>query len=198
MTDLTNRTTLLILGNDKISKRAYSRLQDNNTIVIAIDKSTNIGRIIRLIKRGSLSVGLVVRMMLCEVRREKYCGNIDGDSIACNSDVIGLIERHKPQRIILFRAGLIISKRVISIGIPLLNIHCAKLPEYGGIGTISRALKDGSYQQCATLHQVVEDIDGGVVLDTEPYQLNPAIGYCANENNAYEAGIKLLLRTLSL
>jgi folate-dependent phosphoribosylglycinamide formyltransferase PurN len=98
---------------------------------------------------------------------------------------------------VLFRAGLIVGPAVLSTGVPVMNIHCARIPEYGGIGSIDRALRDGAYSQCATLHQVTTRIDEGEVHATEPYQLDPADGYCSNEDRAYDAGIRLLKRVLA-
>ena len=88
-------------------------------------------------------------------------------------DLINEVKKNSPQRIILFRAGLIINKSVISLGVPLLNVHCAKIPEFGGIGSIAKALRNKSFEQEATLHEVSKKIDEGKVIDTEKFSLNP-------------------------
>ena len=112
-------------------------------------------------------------MFICELRRSSYSKNEKYSTISDNLDLIKIIDKIKPKKIILFRAGLVISREVISKGIPLLNIHCASIPEYGGLGSIDRALKNKSFSQNATLHQVTTTIDKGKVYDTEPYLLNP-------------------------
>lgn len=188
--------TLLILGNDKISAQVHASLPLDERLVVAIDHSTNAGRVLRLLRRGSLTLRLVAQMFWCELCRSAPRGSSMGESVASNGDMVRLINRYAPQRVVLFRAGLIINRAVLATGVPIMNIHCAKVPEFGGIGSIARALRDHAYQQCATLHQVTETIDSGVVFDTEAYELDPDRSYCENEDKAYAAGYCLLLRTL--
>ena len=188
---------MLILGGDSIAKRALSQLGVSNDLVIVVDRSTNIIRIARLVLKRRLSPLLAVKMFFCELKRPNSEVSIEGFSvIKSNDDLLHLIEINAPERIVLFRAGLVISSSVISSGIPLLNIHCAKIPEYGGLGSISRAMKDGAIEQAATLHRVTTTIDRGEVFDIETYQLDLGKSYCYNEDIAYNTGIKLLMRTL--
>lgn len=188
--------TLLILGNDKISARVHASLRPDERLVVAIDRSTNAGRVLRLLRRGSLTVRLVVQMLWCELRRPAPRTGSTGESVTSNGDMVRLINLHAPRRVLLYRAGLIINGAVLATGVPIMNIHCAKIPEFGGIGSIARALREHAYHQYATLHQVTETIDSGVVFDTEAYELDPACSYCVNEDRAYAAGHRLLLRTL--
>ncbi|MDP3231120.1 MAG: formyltransferase family protein [Acidovorax sp.] len=188
--------TLLILGSDKISARVRASLRPDANLVVAIDRSTNIKRVLRLVRRGSLSLRLVAQMLWCELRRSAPRTDTSGESITSNGDVIKLLNAHVPRRVVLYRAGLIINRAVLATGVPIMNIHCAKVPEFGGIGSIARALREQVYEQCATLHQVTDAIDSGVVFDTEAYELDPTCSYCTNEDRAYAAGHRLLLRTL--
>lgn len=191
--------TILILGGDRIAQKALTCPDINATSpLIVIDRSTSLRRVARLVWRGRLSLWLVFKMFYCEqMRKSSPKSRQFFPEMKCNSDLIALIDEYRPARIILFRAGLVINKDVISRGIPLLNIHCANVPEYGGLGSINRALKDGSIHQNATLHQVTTTIDEGIVFDVEPYLLNTKRSYCYNENVAYEAGLKLLLRSVN-
>jgi folate-dependent phosphoribosylglycinamide formyltransferase PurN len=188
--------TLLIFGNDKISARVHASLPPDERLVVAIDRSTNVGRVLRLLRRGSLNGRLVVQMLWCELRRSAPAARTTGESVSSNSDLVKLLNLHTPMRVVLYRAGLIINSEVLAAGVPIMNIHCAKVPEYGGIGSIAKALREHAYLQCATLHQVTETIDSGVVFDTEAYELDPDSSYCVNEDRAYAAGQRLLLRTL--
>ena len=77
-----------------------------------------------------------------------------------------------------------------------MNIHCAKVPDYGGLGSIQKALDEKCYAQNSTLHQVTTTIDQGKVFDTESYKLDPNKSYFTNENIAYKSGLLLLQRTL--
>jgi folate-dependent phosphoribosylglycinamide formyltransferase PurN len=190
--------TLVICGNDRIASLALAIGSGRTDVVLAVDESTRWARVIRLLRRGSLKAPLLLRMAYCEMRRRGVPVPDEYERVTRNADVLHLLSRHKPRRVLLFRAGLIINRAVISAGVPILNIHCSKLPEYGGIGTIARALEEGAVEQCATLHHVTEDIDGGEVLDIEPYQLDQSLGYCENEKRAYDAGLCLMRRTLGV
>jgi methionyl-tRNA formyltransferase len=189
--------TMLVLGSDRISMQALKQIKQSHSLVIVIDRSTTLRRVAKLVLRRRLSLGLVVKMFLCELKRDSS----DLSAAACqgitsNADLLTLLKKYNPNKVVLFRAGLLISKNVIGHGIPLLNIHCAKVPEYGGLGSIHRALKDRAFEQNATLHQVTSTIDKGRVFDVEPFLLNGAKSYCYNEDIAYQAGLRLLLRTI--
>lgn len=188
--------TLLIIGNDKISSQVFASLRRDESLVVAIDRSTNVGRVLRLLRRGSLTLRLLIQMLYCELRRDKLKQACITETITRNGDLVRLINSHAPRRVVLFRAGLIINKAVLATGVPIMNIHCAKIPGYGGIGSIAKALQENAFLQSATLHQVTEAIDQGIVFDTEPYELDPSASYCMNEDSAYAAGYRLLLRTL--
>jgi methionyl-tRNA formyltransferase len=156
-----------------------------------------LARIVKLIWRGRLSPSLLVKMYLAERRRPMGSIGKHYPAVSNNAELIHLIRELNPERVLLFRAGLIVKRSVLSIGVPIMNVHCARIPEYGGIGSIQRALNDCAYEQCATLHQVTESIDQGVVHATEPYHLSSHEGYGWNEDRAYEAGIRLLKRVLA-
>ena len=117
--------------------------------------------------------------------------------VKSNSDLSLIIDSKKPSEVILFRAGLIIKSSLLNKGVKILNIHCTRLPDYGGIGTISRALRDRQYYQEATLHIVTSRIDEGEVIKTLQYKLEPSSCYCSNEMVAYQAGLTLLNGYLS-
>ena len=188
--------TMLILGGDRITQSALNSLELNSeSLLVVIDRSTTLKRVIRLIFRKRLSVLLVLKMLICEYKRSnRSVSQSNFSAIKNNKDLLEAIDSYKPEKILLFRAGLVINKEVISRGIPLLNIHCAKVPEYGGLGSIDRALRDNAVEQNATLHQVTTTIDEGIVVEVEPFVLDTKRSYCYNENIAYEAGLKLLFR----
>lgn len=191
--------TMLILGGDRIAQKALTYSDVHATsILVVIDRSTNLKRISRLIWRRRLSFWLVLKMFYCEKTRKKTIEKLQKHfpEIRSNKDLLALIDKSKPTKIILFRAGLVISKEIISRGIPLLNIHCANIPDYGGLGSIHRALKDGALNQNATLHRVTTTIDEGMVFDVEPYLLDSTKSYCYNEDIAYKAGLRLLVRNI--
>lgn len=189
--------TMLILGGDRIGQKAMEYLKESESLVIVVDRSTSIKRVAKLILRKRLSPILILKMLICEFRRPSSdVPSIVSPGIVNNKDLLALLDTHKPERVVLFRAGLLINREVISQGIPLFNIHCANVPEYGGLGSIDRALKDNAFEQNATLHQVTTTIDEGQVFDVEPFRLDASKSYCHNEDFAYQAGLKLLYRTI--
>lgn len=186
---------MLVVGDDKICRTMLNSNPPPSDVRVVVDQSSDMKRVLTLIRNGSLTIPLIARMALADARRADG-PPISGERVKSNAELFELVQRERPSKIILFRAGIIIRKNLIDTGIPIWNLHSAKLPEYGGIGTIWRALRDGAVDQCATLHIVTEKVDSGKVLDTEPYRLNPKASYAANENTAYAAGTRLLERTL--
>lgn len=189
-------STIVILGNDKIGGKAYGEINSIRGIEIFIDRSTSIKRILTLIKKNKLSILLAVKMGLSELMRSGEKPKSDLLEIKNNHDLLEIIKTFEPSRLVLFRAGLIIDKSVIDTGVKILNIHAARVPDYGGIGSIQRALRDESFEQCASLHIVTSKIDDGEVVDTEDFILDPQSSYFQNESIAYQAAIKLLIRSL--
>lgn len=120
----------------------------------------------------------------------------DLDRIRNSRELLQTIRETGAQRVYLFRVSLIIPGGILSSGAEILNVHCASLPRYGGLGSIRWALEDKAWDQEATLHRVTASIDGGEVLRTVKYTLDPRRSYGQNEDLAYEAGIQLLLEEL--
>lgn len=188
--------TMLLIGDDKISSRALAQVRALPELVV-IDGSGSLSRVRAMLRRRSLTPALLAKMAAAEARRPAFdIASAVSGRIGSYKDLVLLLKQHAIQRLILFRAGLIIRRDVLDSVGTVLNIHSASLPEYGGIGVIDRALRDGAYDQRATLHRVTTRIDEGEVLDTEPYRLSPANSYFANEELAYAAGTVLLKRTL--
>lgn len=187
---------LIILGNDKIAGAVSEQIRKSENCVVYIDRSTGFSRILRLLKRRIISPVLLAKMVVCEVLRKGHKPDVVFPSIRSNDDLLRAISVNKPDRLILFRAGLIINKSVIASGVPVFNVHAAIVPDYGGIGSIDRAIKDKAYEQYASLHIVTTRIDEGEVVDRVSYKLNPTFCYCQNEDVAYEAGQELLLKAI--
>ena len=141
---------------------------------------------------------LAVKMFLAELARfgwqQKYQPQY---TVRNNADLLRLAGKIQANRILLFRAGLIVNSTVLKT-IPVENIHCARIPDFGGLGSIDRALRAGVLEQTATHHKVTARIDEGEILGLEQYTLNPQTSYRENEDIAYRAGIVLLRRVLGL
>ncbi len=115
-------------------------------------------------------------------------------AITVNADLSGLCAKLSAERIVLFRTGLIISQRTLEER-ETLNIHCADFAEFGGLASICRALGAYRFEQHVTLDRATNLLDCGEILDTKPFQMDPALGCTKNETMTYEARLKPLERT---
>lgn len=200
----------VLTSMDKISlsliKQLFSEMQDTSNIVLIIDKSSSLKRLIKLIVHKRISVLWLIKMMIAHFRQQLFLqktlaphnlpDNIRLEAVSNNQDLKKiLLDYPDIKKIICFRAGLIINSKNINM-VEFLNIHCAKIPEYGGLMAVSRALNNHDYEQECVLHKVITTIDGGEVLKTQPYTLNPNLPYWKNELTAYQTGIVLLKSVL--
>ena len=115
------------------------------------------------------------------------------DQVRTNSDIESLIKKYAINTVILFRASIIINKDLINSNVEFINTHCARIPDYAGLGAINKALKNKDFDQEATLHHVAAKIDAGKIIATLPYQLSSSFSFRENENIAYNAGIDLVI-----
>ena len=181
---------LLLVGNDKLGRRFIHSI-NNSKYLIVIDKSSSLKRVMKLVLKRVINLSLVFKMLLAEILRKDTMLPVEFDAIHSNNELLELIKKNNVSKVVIFRGGLIINKKLLSQGIDILNIHCAKIPEYGGLGVIQRALDDQKYEQEATLYKITEKIDDGEVIATKKYTLNPKESYKFNEDLAYDTGILL-------
>jgi folate-dependent phosphoribosylglycinamide formyltransferase PurN len=186
---------LLVIGNDKIGRRMYARLGANDCVQIVIDASSNPKRVLRLIRKRVIPISLLIKMVWAEIFRYDYPVE-DVKKIYTNADLLSFINEQQIDRVYLFRGSLIINQKVINSRADIYNVHCASIPDYGGLGAIQRALEDNALDQEATLHRVTEKVDVGEVIRVMPYKLVKNYSYRQNEDIAYNAGIQLLVKEL--
>ena len=190
-------TDVLLVGDDKLVRRLLVRLRSNFNVVIALDHSSNLKRIIKLVICRKLPLRILLKMAWAEWLRPDYPRMV-APIIRSNAMLLKLIHECGARKVYLFRAGLIINSTLLTEDMEILNVHCSRLPEYDGLCALDRAMQDGALRQCATLHRVTTKIDAGEVLQTRPFQLDPSLTYADNEERAYEAGIELLVGVLSV
>jgi methionyl-tRNA formyltransferase len=192
--------TLLIIGHDKIGRETVKDLEKSgmtNTHNIIWDKSSSLARVFKLVRKGILPISLIVKMILAEAKRKSVKLSNNYQSISSRNELMEFIEKDDVEFVILFRAGLIINSKLLKSPTRFLNIHASKLPEYGGLGTIQKAIDDQAWNQCVTLHEVEIKIDSGRTLDTEPYIISKDLSYYQSEEIAYASGRILLKRALN-
>lgn len=187
---------LLIVGNDKLGRELIYKLGTKHSILLALYDSFNLKRIFKLIfKNKTLSLMAFIKMSFAELFRRDYKIPII-TKVYNNNDIFRLINNNKITKIFLFRIGIIINKNLLSTNTDFFNVHCARLPEYGGIGQIHRILNEKAFIQEATIHKIVEKIDAGEIIAKIPYVLDKRLSYVENEHIAYEAGMDLLISHL--
>ena len=182
---------IVVVGNDKIGRRLVSKISDNSDISVLIDHSSGLSRIYKILLKRRIGIKTLLLMGLAEMMR-RDTAIPDLPRITSNADLATACKKNNVKRVFLFRAGLIISRELLDQGFEIINMHCARLPEYGGLASIHKALVNKDYDQCATLHIVTEGIDKGEIIRTLPFKLDPKFSYKKNEDTAYEAGITLL------
>ena len=187
---------LVVLGNDKLGRRAGALLAAHHGLSVALDKSTSFTRLAKILWRGSLSPTLLAKMALADWSRPDYPVPAHAKPVFSEADLRALVSSEKIKKVFLFRAGLLVRQKTLDCGAEFFNIHCASLPAYPGLGAIARALADGSYSQNATLFRITSRIDHGDIVACEPYALDPRLSYAKNEDSAYQAGMRLLQKTI--
>lgn len=187
---------LLIVGNDKLGRELICKLGTNPPLFLALYDSFNLKRIFKLIfKNKTLSLLAFIKMSFAELLRKDYKVP-DITKVYSNKDILRFINNNKITKVFLFRIGIIINRKLLSANADFYNVHCARLPEYGGIGQIYRILIEKAFIQEATIHKVIEKIDAGEIIATKPYVLSERLSYVENEQIAYEAGMDLFISHL--
>ncbi|OGR90786.1 MAG: hypothetical protein A3J74_05720 [Elusimicrobia bacterium RIFCSPHIGHO2_02_FULL_57_9] len=187
---------LVIAGDDKLGRLFISKLPNSPAIVAVFDRSNDFRRILKILLRGSLTPTLFLKMGLADLARRNTVLSRPVREVRTNSDIRRLSLEYNIRRAFLFRAAIIVDRETLATGVEFINTHCATLPHYRGLGAISRALAEGNYRQNATMHKISTSVDYGETVAVEPYTLIPALSYKANEDIAYEAGMRLLLREI--
>lgn len=184
---------LLICGNDKLSRKLISQIPDELEYQLAIDTSTNFQRVFKLLLRKRISLNTLFQIAMAELLRNQYRIDHPFTQIKTNREIEDLVKNGHIDTTLLFRASIIINERLINSGIEIINTHCAKIPQYAGLGAISKAIEIKDLDQEATLHHVAKKIDAGRIIAVKQYQLSPGLSYQENENIAYNAGIDLVI-----
>jgi methionyl-tRNA formyltransferase len=186
----------LLVGHDKIGRKLIHAIEERGLRVRTyLDKSTTSRRVIRLLLRRRLKTLDLFKMYRAETLRKDWKIR-DYPPVTTYAKLCSLLTHQRPDRVFLFRSGMILRKNLLDTRIEFYNVHCARLPGYEGLGALLHALGKRDLDQHATLYRIDGRIDQGEIIDTEPYRLSPCLSYQENEDVACEAGIRLLLRVL--
>jgi methionyl-tRNA formyltransferase len=191
-----NMKCMILAGDDKLGRRLLNTINDPDVLKVT-DTSFSLNRIFTLIKNRRISPFLLLKMSQAELMR-KDSPAVETPTIKSNNDLLEIINKNEIDAVFMFRVGLYINKDVITSRAKIINFHCARLPEYGGLGVIDRAIKDGALDQEATMYYISKKIDNGETIATRPYQLRSTVSYLENEDTAFSAGIHLMQDQLAI
>lgn len=188
---------LIVVGNDKFGRKLISIIEKNNVNVsICLDKSSSLLRVFYLLVRRKICWKCCLKIGVASIFRKNYLiGKYP--IVRNNNELKNNLYTLKPQKVYFFRAGIIVSKELLQ-SYTMINIHCADIKKYPGLGAICKAIKDGVYDQVATMHKMTQKIDAGDIVATKPYHLGKGLSFRKNEEIAYEAGIRLLCEYLKI
>jgi methionyl-tRNA formyltransferase len=187
--------TFVVVSDDKITSKLFKDFNRTDVLLLK-DRSSNFKRFLKLVVNRRIPIKAFFLMALAEFLRKKTDSTANFEVIRSNHELQNLYRKHVPEKIVLFRAGLIVKRNLFPLNLQMYNLHCAKLPEYGGLASIYRARLAGDLKQNATLHVLTDEIDGGAVLDEQPYTLSQNESYRTCEDLAYQKGYELLCKTL--
>lgn len=79
--------------------------------------------------------------------------------------VISFVNETKADILLSVRPGQIFKKSFINNVPQIRNLHCSKLPQYGGIGAVFQALANNEKELGCSIHDVLDEkIDSGTVI----------------------------------
>ena len=95
------------------------------------------------------------------------------------------------------RPGLVFKKKFISQSPPILNLHNSRLPAYGGIGGIFRAMANDETEMGTTLHRVDnEKIDSGPIVSQKIVDTDFNKSVFDNTIHLYEQSSQMIAKCL--
>lgn len=111
--------------------------------------------------------------------------------IKLNKDY-GFIEELKPDLILTFAYGQIVSEKVLNLSkYKALNIHGSILPKYRGAAPIQYALLNGEKESGATLMAMEKTMDSGDIYGIEKFDIDINDNYSSLCKKMVEAGFKV-------
>lgn len=180
---------VIATSKDYYGEAIEREFRDKRNVSVVFNAIAKPARVVRLFRRGSLTLRFLVRAVFCRIRDyRRMPGRLVFSS---DGDLSNHLEKSGSDVLIMFRMGLIVSDEILS-NFRVVNVHVARLPTYAGLGSILSALDAGDLDQVATAHEAEGRIDSGAILAEVPYSLDPRLHYCENERNAYGVGISVV------
>lgn len=195
------KRALLFVGDDALAEACVDRLRFGEQwgrVDVAKDVSLTARKVLRLLGRRSLALRHLLRMAWAMLLRRRSGGLDAVRGIRGNAQLATLLDAGRYDLVVMYRVSLIVDAANIAKPPLFLNVHCGRLPEYGGLAALCRALDNGDLEQAAVAHRVTKKIDDPeTIVDSESFLLDPRARYAANEERASRAGCRLVRRVLS-
>ena len=183
---------VIITGNRLILKNLRENYHFRNTKII-YDNSSKFSRGFKLLKNRKLNTFNIIKMYLAQFDKNSHKRiNSKITRIKNELEFVSIIDSYQPSHVISFHCGIIFHPSFYPQNIIMLNIHCASLPQYPGIGAIINAISDKCGIQNATLHKITSKIDDGEIVKTKNFELNFSKSYKVNYQKSISVGMDLL------
>jgi|688.fasta_scaffold260177_2 methionyl-tRNA formyltransferase len=183
---------VIIITGNKFILRNLRDYQFRNTMII-YDNSSKFNRILRLLRNRKLNTRNIIMMYFAQIDKNSHKRiNNQFTRIKSELEFVKIVDSYQPSHIISIHCGIIFHTSLYSQKILMLNIHCASLPQYPGLGAIINAISDKKGVQNVTMHKITNKIDSGEILKTKNFELNLTESYKMNYQKSILAGIELL------
>lgn len=96
-----------------------------------------------------------------------------------STQFMSIVKKQNPEMMVATMCGLI-KKELLSLNIPILNVHTSKLPEFKGMNCVEWAIWYGKDIWC-THHRMAPEIDAGDILEQ----------YCLEDNARFTKGVAI-------
>lgn len=139
----------------------------------------------------------IVERNITKMAKENNIAVFEPDKISKDIEVIEKLKALKPDFIITFAFGQILSQEVIDIPkFGIINLHASLLPKYRGANPISQAIMDGcSYSGVTTMKTALE-LDAGDICLQEKIEITPDMNVIELMEKISDISPKLLDETL--
>ena len=127
--------TLLVTTDSKLTRILFeSVFPKSSDVIIVVDKCSDFRRTCKVVFKKFDFLNSLTENGNSEFS-QKARKRIAADHEAHDhTELLTLFNKYNPDRMILFRAGLILKRRMFPEDACIVNIHCATLPGYGGLG----------------------------------------------------------------
>jgi methionyl-tRNA formyltransferase len=181
----------VITSKDRYGLILEKKFKKNPNVLLVFSGNPKATKTFRLMRIGSLSLRFLLKTLICRIKDFRFL--YGRKTLNTVSELNTHLVETSTEILIMFRLGIIVPEEIL-IKYMVVNVHVAKLPQYGGLGSILTALDARDFSQFATAHIATKEIDSGSILLEIDYTLNPSLTYCANEQKAYAAGITVVER----